>query len=242
MTMQLEHDHSEGAIRRRLAEERRPNYVRDWVYGGIDGAITTFAIIAGVIGAALSSKVIVILGLANLVADGLSMAASNYSGTKAETDDHARLRDIERKHIAFAPDGEREEIRQILQAKGLNGHALDEAVAAITSNEETWVNTMLAEEYGLSPVLRVPTLSGLSTFAAFIICGAVPLLPFLLSLERALELAVIMTAIVFFAIGSAKSRWSLQSWWRSGLETLAIGLLAAGAAYAIGYMLRGLAG
>ena len=69
MTMQLEHDHSESAIRRRLAEERRPNYVRDWVYGGIDGAITTFAIVAGVIGAALSSKVIVILGLAYLVAD-----------------------------------------------------------------------------------------------------------------------------------------------------------------------------
>lgn len=242
MTMQLEHDHSEGAIRRRLAEERRPNYVRDWIYGGIDGAITTFAIVAGVIGAALPSKVIVILGLANLVADGLSMAASNYSGTKTESDDHARLRDIERKHIALAPDGEREEIRQILQAKGLTGHALDEAVAAITSNEEIWINTMLAEEYGLSPVLRVPALSGLSTFAAFIICGAVPLLPFLLSLERALELAVMMTAIVLFVIGSAKSRWSLQSWWRSGLETLVIGLLAAGAAYAIGYALRGLAG
>ncbi len=60
--------------------------------------------------------------------------------------------------------------------------------------------------------------------------------------EEEVELAVIMTAIVFFAVGSAKSRWSLQSWWRSGLETLVIGLLAAGAAYAIGYTLRGLAG
>ena len=68
--MTLEHGHSPGEIRRRLTEERQPNYIRDWVYGGIDGAITTFAIVAGVVGAALSAKVIVVLGLANLLADG----------------------------------------------------------------------------------------------------------------------------------------------------------------------------
>ena len=89
--MPLEHGHSVEEIRQRLSSERQVSYVRDWVYGGIDGAITTFAIVAGVVGAALSSKVIIILGLANLLADGLSMAASNYSGTKAEVDDVQRL-------------------------------------------------------------------------------------------------------------------------------------------------------
>ena len=103
--MTLEHDHSEDGIRVRLAEENRPNYVRDWVYGGIDGAVTTFAIVAGVVGAALSAKVILILGLANLIADGFSMAASNYSGTKTEVDDLERLREIERRHIALVPGG-----------------------------------------------------------------------------------------------------------------------------------------
>ena len=89
----LEHDHSPQAIRARLAKGTRPNYLRDWVYGGIDGAVTTFAIVAGVAGAQLSTKIVVILGMANLLADGFSMAASNYSGTKTEVDDLERLRE-----------------------------------------------------------------------------------------------------------------------------------------------------
>ena len=239
--MTLEHDHSEDGIRLRLAEENRPNYVRDWVYGGIDGAVTTFAIVAGVVGAALSAKVILILGLANLIADGFSMAASNYSGTKTEVDDLERLRAIERRHIALVPEGEREEIRQILRSKGLTGQALEEAVNAITSNEETWINTMLAEEYGLTPVVRTPAMSALATFSAFLICGVVPLLPFIISIPNPFMISLITTGLVFFLIGTIKSLWSLAPWWRSGLETLVIGLLAAGMAYLVGYLLRGFA-
>ena len=238
--MTLEHDHSEDGIRARLAEDSRPNYLRDWVYGGIDGAVTTFAIVAGVVGAALSTKVILILGLANLLADGFSMAASNYSGTKTEVDDMRRLREVERKHIRMAPDGERQEIRQILRNKGLDGAALEQAVHAITSNEETWVNTMLVEEYGVAPVIRDPLWSALATFAAFVLCGAVPLLAYLTPLDDPFTVSLVMTAAVFFAIGTAKSVWSLQPWWRSGIETLAIGMAAAGMAYAVGYLLRGI--
>jgi VIT1/CCC1 family predicted Fe2+/Mn2+ transporter len=238
--MTLEHDHSEDGIRARLAEDSRPNYLRDWVYGGIDGAVTTFAIVAGVVGAALSTKVILILGLANLLADGFSMAASNYSGTKTEVDDMKRLREVERKHIRMAPDGERQEIRQILHNKGLDGAALEQAVHAITSNEETWVNTMLVEEYGVAPVIRDPLWSALATFAAFVLCGAIPLLAYLTPLDDPFTVSLVMTAAVFFAIGTAKSVWSLQPWWRSGIETLAIGLAAAGMAYAVGYLLRGI--
>jgi VIT1/CCC1 family predicted Fe2+/Mn2+ transporter len=238
--MTLEHDHSEDGIRARLAEDSRPNYLRDWVYGGIDGAVTTFAIVAGVVGAALSTKVILILGLANLLADGFSMAASNYSGTKTEVDDMKRLREVERKHIRMAPDGERQEIRQILRNKGLDGAALEQAVHAITSNEETWVNTMLVEEYGVAPVIRDPLWSALATFAAFVLCGAIPVLAYLTPLDDPFTVSLVMTAAVFFAIGTAKSVWSLQPWWRSGIETLAIGMAAAGMAYGVGYLLRGI--
>lgn len=238
--MALEHDHSEDGIRARLAQDNRPNYIRDWVYGGIDGAVTTFAIVAGVVGAALATKVVLILGVANLVGDGFSMAASNYSGTKTEVDDAKRLREVERKHIRMAPDGERQEIRQILSNKGLEGAALEEAVHAITSNEDTWVDTMLVEEYGIAPAIRTPLTSALVTFAAFIVCGAVPLLPFLTPLADPFTVSLAMTAVVFFLIGTVKSVWSLQPWWRSGLETLVIGLLAAGMAFLIGYLLRGI--
>jgi VIT1/CCC1 family predicted Fe2+/Mn2+ transporter len=240
--MQLEHDHSVEGIRSRLAKENRPNYLRDWVYGGIDGSITTFAIVAGVVGAGLASNIILILGLANLLADGFSMAASNYTGTKTEVDELARYRDIEKRHIAVEPDGEREEIRQIMQGKGLEGPALTAAVKAVTSSEDTWINTMLVEEYGLSTNLRSPMKSALSTMASFILFGSIPLLPFLLGLTNAFAISLGMTFLAFFLIGTIKSKWSLATWWRSGLETLLIGLAASTLAYAVGYLVKDLAG
>ncbi len=239
--MKLEHSHERADISERLAAENNPNYVRDWVYGGIDGAVTTFAIVAGVVGAQLSSGIILILGLANLLADGFSMAASNYSGTKTEIDDRARLIEIEKKHIRHAPDGEREELRQILQGKGLKGNALEEAIEAIASNEAVWIETMLTEEYGLASTMRSPWKSGLATFAAFCICGAVPLIPFLLPFSQPFLWASLLTGVVFFIIGAIKARWSLAPWWWSGLETFVIGMLAASAAYIVGYLLQGLA-
>ena len=239
--MRLEHDHSPEAIDRRLSAGPRASYVRDWVYGGIDGAVTTFAIVAGVVGADLSSGVALILGVANLVADGFSMAASNDSGTKAEHDDAERLRRIEERHIAIAPEGEREEIRQIYAAKGFTGEDLERVVAVITSDRKRWVETMLAEEYGLALAGRSPLGAAASTFSAFLLCGSVPLLSFVAGSERAFAWSIGLTAAVFFAIGAAKSRWSPAPWWRSGLETLAIGAGAAGFAYAIGYALSGLA-
>ncbi|GKX34910.1 MAG: membrane protein [Rhizobiaceae bacterium MnEN-MB40S] len=236
--MKLEHDHSAAAIRDRLGAGAKPNYIRDWVYGGIDGAVTTFAIISGVVGAELSTRTIIIMGFANLIADGFSMAASNYSGTKTEVDNLERLRRIERKHIAAEPEGEREEIRQILQNKGIEGEALESAVAAVTSNDETWISTMLVDEYGLSEVVRSPMLSAASTFIAFLICGLVPLMPYLIGSEDGFVISLVATAVVFFAIGATKATWSPQPWWRSGLETLAIGLAASAVAYAIGYFLK----
>jgi VIT1/CCC1 family predicted Fe2+/Mn2+ transporter len=233
-TVAAEHDHSREAIASRLAEGARVNYLRDWIYGGIDGAVTTFAIVAGVEGAGMSAKVILILGVANLVADGFSMAASNFSGTKAEVDEVHKLREVENRHVTEHPEGEREEVRQILAAKGLSGDALEGAVDALSQNKSAWVEFMLTEEYGIPRVLRSPVKAALSTFAAFVLCGMVPLLPFLNSVDDAFWVASVMTGTVFFAIGAVKSRWSLQTWWWSGLETLFIGTVAAASAYGIG--------
>jgi VIT1/CCC1 family predicted Fe2+/Mn2+ transporter len=239
--MPLEHEHTPEAIRQRLSIGRRPNYLRDFVYGGVDGAVTTFAVVSGVSGAELSHGIVIILGIANLLADGFSMAASNYSGTKTEIDDAMRLRAIEERHVREAPEGEREEVRQIMAGKGLAGETLEGAVEAITADKRVWIDTMLSDEYGLAASQRAPLRSALATFAAFIVCGGVPLLSFVLDLADPFRWSLILTTIVFFAIGSIKSRWSLAPWWRSGLESTAIGLLAAGVAYAAGYVLGGLA-
>ena len=237
---ELEHSHAPEAIAERLSGRRQTSYLADFVYGGIDGAITTFAIVAGVMGASLSSGVILILGLANLLADGFSMAASNYSGTKTVTDNISRLKLVERRHVETDPAGEREEVRQLLEKKGLRGEALASGVESITSDQERWINFMLVEEYGMPTSKPVPIRAGLATFVAFLLCGSVPLLPFLLNIPNAFPVAMVMTGAVFFLIGAMKSRWASAGWLRSGLETLTIGGIAASLAYLVGDVLSSL--
>lgn len=238
---ELEHEHSVEAIQARLSSVKH-NYVRDWIYGGIDGAITTFAIVSGVAGAQLSPLIVLILGFANLVADGFSMAASNYLGTRAEIDDYHRLKEIEYRHIRIHPEGEREEIRQIYKEKGFEGAELEKAVELITSDPDRWVETMLTEEYGLPAEIRSPWKAAASTFSAFCICGLIPLLPFLFGTENAFGISSALTALTFFIIGSVKSRWSTATWLNSGLETFFVGTLAAVLAFAVGVLLKDLAG
>ncbi|MBF9058970.1 hypothetical protein HKCCSP123_07205 [Rhodobacterales bacterium HKCCSP123] len=229
-----EHGHSQAEVEARISAPSGRGYLRDMIYGGIDGAVTTFAIVAGVAGAGLSTGVILALGIANLLADGFSMAAGNYSGTKAERDDTRRLARVERRHLRDDPDGERREIREILRLKGLKGEVLEAATDQIAADREAAVTLMLTDEYGLAPVEPHPMRAALATFGAFQVAGAVPLIPFLLGLPEAFRLAAGMTFAVFFAIGAAKSLWSEAPWWRSGLETLLIGGLAAAVAYGVG--------
>lgn len=238
----LEHSHQPDDIAARLARGPDASYLRDWVYGGIDGAVTTFAIVAGSVGASLSTKIILILGVANLLADGFSMAAANYSGSKSENEEFQRLRAVEEKHISVAPEGEREEIRQIFRTKGFDGEDLEEMVRLVTSNRSTWIETMLLAEYGISDGGRAPLKAALYTFAAFVLFGALPLLPFLAALPASAATASLLTACAFFAIGSLRARWSQRHWIACGAETTAIGMVAAGIAYLAGHGLQHLFG
>jgi VIT1/CCC1 family predicted Fe2+/Mn2+ transporter len=287
----LEHSHDSASIRRRLEAGPHVSYLRDLVYGGIDGAITTLAVVAGAMGADLSARVVLIMGMANLVGDGFSMAAANFSGTRAEVDEYARLRAMEERHLDLVPEGEREEVRQIYRRKGFEAGDLERAVAVVTADRARWIDAMMIEEHGQPSVLRTPWKAALGTFAAFLLCGSIPLLPFAANLDTVGDfdgaepmresllapwrqtgrkqdrgpgllnhnvrynsllslrsdfansinlagssfLSLAATALVFFGIGSAKSRWSVTSWWRSGSETLAIGIAAAGLAFAVGY-------
>ena len=240
--LKLEHGHTLEDISERLSSGPRHNYLRDCIYGGVDGAVTTFAVVAGVVGAELAPAIVLIMGFANLAADGFSMAASNFLGTRAEREDFERLETVERRHIEVVPEGEREEVRQIFKRKGFDGDDLERVVSLITADRSRWVRTMLTEEYGLPAEVRSPVKAALATFAAFCLCGLVPLVPYVFGAREALALSTLLTGGVFFAIGSVKSRWSTAQWWRSGLSTFAVGGLAAALAYAVGVLLRGLAG
>src|SRR5215207_4310130 len=221
---ELEHEHTPDAIADRIAASNH-NYIRDFIYGGIDGAVTTFAVVSGVSGAELSPSIVLILGFANLFADGFSMAASNYLGTRAEQDDYERLEKIEYRHIEVEPEGEREEVRQIYSEKGFEGEELETAVDLITSDKDRWVKTMLTEEYGLPATIRSPWRASIATFIAFVVCGLVPLLPYLFGVNSSFAVSSAMTGVTFILIGSLKSKWSTSSWVRSALETLFVGAL-----------------
>ena len=238
--------HDPQLIAQRLDDGPDSVYVRDFIYGAVDGAITTFAIVAGVAGAGLSSSVIIILGFANLLADGFSMAVSNYLGTRAENQHRIKIRNRELEEIKRFPEGEVEEIRQIYARKGFEGRILDDAVDVITSDEKTWVDTMVQEEFGLSLQSHDPLKAGLATFGAFCLVGFIPLMTYVANwlspglIDYAFGLSAGLTVIAFFIVGAMKGRFVDQGWLVSGLETVAIGGIAAGMAFGVGLLLKGL--
>lgn len=240
-TTDLELEHRPESIRSRLEQERRHSYLGDGVLGAIDGTVTTFAVVAGAIGAGFSAMVVIVLGFANLFADGFSMAVSNYLNTKSQQQRVAQTRRWEERHIQEIPAGEREEIAQIFARKGFEGDVLDRIVETITADHGLWLDTMLTEEHGLQLDGPSPVRAGLATFLSFLLVGLIPLVPFLLpglSQDQRFLASCIATAMAFLAVGLAKGVVLEHGPVRSGLETLITGGVAALLAYLVGGWLR----
>lgn len=233
--------HAQRRIISRLRNESGHSLLRDAMLGAVDGAITTFAVVAGSIGGGFSATVVIVLGMAGLLADGFSMAVSNYLSTKSERERLAQARDDEARHIDVVPIQQQDEVRQIFAEKGFNGQTLDQIVATITADRRLWIDTVVNEEFRLQLVGADPVRAGLATFAAFLLVGACPLAPFLipgLSLAGAFTISSAVTVVAFLAVGMVKGRIIGASVWRSGLETLLTGSAAASLAFFVGYGIR----
>jgi len=242
---ELLREHHPDAIRERLQRSPQSQNISDAVLGGIDGCVTTFAVVSGAVGAGFSSTVALVLGFANLFADGFSMAISNYESIRAGREYADSVRRTEHEHIDKVPAGEREEIRQIFARKGFTGATLEEIVETICQDRHLWVETMLIEEHGIQQAGPDPWRSALVTFAAFLLVGAVPLLPFFLpglTQHWQFVASTCLAGVMFFAIGTLKSLVFARPFWRSGMTTLLTGSAAAGLAYLTGYLLRAVFG
>ncbi|WP_347158688.1 VIT1/CCC1 transporter family protein [Pontibacter chitinilyticus] len=243
---QLKASHTPDQIRRRLVHGQNHSYLRDFVYGAVDGAVTTFAVVSGVAGAGLAPRIVIIMGMANLFADGFSMAVSNFLGIRSEKQQLERASTQEQLHLKLYPEGEVEEIRQIFAGKGFTGDVLEQAVQIITSNKKQWTYTMLQEEYDFPLYQASAWKAALATFVAFLLMGLVPVFPFLWNYLTTVPFrdpfmwSSISTAGAFFAIGAIKSRFVDKPWYLSGLETLLLGGAAATLAYLVGDLLKGL--
>jgi VIT1/CCC1 family predicted Fe2+/Mn2+ transporter len=235
--------HTDDAIMSRMKASIEQSYVGDFILGAIDGLVTTFAVVASVAGAGLRAEYALVLGLANLLADGFSMAAGNYLKSKADKEVLDRFRQMEEQHIDLVPEGEREEIRQIYREKGFKGKTLEEVVSVITADRKRWVDEMLVGEWGLQLEQPSPFWSGLWTMVAFISVGFIPLVTFVFYVGRAISTEAfiyssLLTLVAFFCIGYIKGVVLEQPRFKGGLESLLIGGLAAAMAYGVGYFAK----
>ena len=238
----LSKEHSVSSIRERLSSENSPSYLGDFILGAIDGLVTTFAIISGVAGAKFDVSIALILGVANLLADGFSMAVSNYFRAKSDHDILEKARLTEERHIELVPEGEREEIRQIFLKKGFKGNILEEIVHKVTSNKKLWVDTMLTEELGLRLSNPLAWKAALATFISFCLVGSMPLLPFIVNIYEDVNhiflMSSVFTFLSFYLLGFFKGHYLHQKRFWTGFETLFLGGGAALIAYFVGYFLH----
>jgi len=219
-------------------------YVGNIVYGGVDGVITTFAVVSGVVGAALDVSVLLILGVANLLADGFSMAVSAYLSSKSEQEYYQRQEKRQEWKVQHKPDVERDILRNLYEEDGYDAEESHEMTDIQTRQAPRWVRTMMIQELGLVPDRRTPPRSALVTFGAFVLAGSLPLLVYMLGLflsipdAVALPISIGLSGIALFALGAAKVYVTRRNWFHSGLETMLIGALAGGVAYAVGFLLE----
>lgn len=221
-------------------------FIKDFVYGSIDGIITTFAVVAGVSGAGLASTIILILGFANLLADGLSMSISNYLSVKSEQEHYHKERRREEEELRTTPHEEVRDIEQIFSKKGFKGKILDKIVNTIIKNQKVWVDTMMKEELGLTIDNIDPRKSALVTFGSFLIMGFIPLITFVIGAfipeinQAAFTISLIISFIALFMVGLIKGLVLDQKWYISGGQTLIIGSIAAIVAYSVGFLMQGI--
>ncbi|MFQ5849560.1 MAG: VIT1/CCC1 transporter family protein [Candidatus Binatia bacterium] len=239
--------HAPEHLERSLREDgTRSQHLADAVLGATDGIVTTFAIVAGAAGASLSPGIVLIMGFANLFADGFSMAIGNYLGARSQQEYWYEERARETWEIKHLPEAEREEIRRIYRRKGFEGEQLEGIVKTLTTDQERWVEEMMREELGIQEERIAPLMSGMVTFTAFFLAGLLPVFPYVLAFLRPVLVANTfilstgITAMALFSVGMVRRFMTRRPWWQSGLEFLGIGGLAAACAFFVGYILRGL--
>ncbi|MFC0264698.1 VIT1/CCC1 transporter family protein [Fontibacter flavus] len=219
------------------------NYLREFVYGGIDGAVTTFAVVAGAVGANLDPSIIIILGFANLFADGFSMSVGAYLSAKSEKEHYKKHRNIEYWEIETIPEIERKEVEDIYRAKGFEGKLLQDVVDVIVSDKDRWVDEMMKNELEMIPDSKSPFKIGLATLISFILVGFIPLIVYVYDYFRDLNYdkffwTSLFTGLAFLLIGWMKSYVNQTNTLKSITETLALGFIAALVAYYVGDILE----
>lgn len=216
------------------------HYLPEIVYGGIDGAITTFAVVAGATGAQAGYFYVLIFGFANLIADGFSMSVGNFFSTRSAKEKIDKIRSRKSGHILTDGKNEKDSIREIYKAKGLSGKVLDEVVETITSDRKVWLDTLMKEKLEITKDEKSPVKTAVATFISFFMIGLIPLSSYLIKTFTELKenslflIACIATGVALIIIGYFKSKVNEKRIMKGIIETLLLGGFAALLAYLAG--------
>ena len=221
------------------AHNHEPNNVgsemRDIILGWQDGLVNVLGVVLAVAAATISTKTIIIAGLAAMFAESVSMAAVAYTSTKAARDYYDRELETEKKEIDEMPELERKEIKGIYYKKGFRGLQLANIVKKITSSKKLWLETMMTEELGLSRDHHNPGKSAAIVGLSAVVGSLFPLIPFFfLSPVAGVIPALVLSVVVLFGLGAAKAKVTIGNWLKSGAEIAVIGLAAALIGYGLG--------
>lgn len=218
-------------------------YLGEFVYGGIDGCVTTFAVVAGSVGAGLDSSIILILGFANLLADGFSMSIGAFLSARSDRDYYDKHEKLEYWEIDNIPEKEVEEVREIYRDKGFEGELLEQVVAKITEDKDRWVDVMMKDELEMIKDDKSPVLIGAVTFISFLLIGFIPMLIYVIDFTNPISgnlflYASILTGMGFLIVGLLKSFVNHTSRLKGIAETLFLGAAAAAVSFYVGAFLE----
>ncbi len=248
------HLHDPAAVAAALTArtDERPSlmgtYIKSIVYGGLDGIITTFAVVSGVAGAQLGASIILILGIANLLADGFSMGTGDYLSTKSEREFYHKEAKRQAWEIDNFAEGQKAELMALYLQGGYTQEEAQQLVAIQSANKARWVHTMMVEELNMLEDDGSPIYNAIATFLAFIVAGSMPLAVYVIGLvtpiatDTAFIISILSAGVALFLLGAAKVYVTHLNAIRSGMEMLLVGGFAAVVAYVVGALLKNIGG
>ncbi|TMR95995.1 VIT1/CCC1 transporter family protein [Nonomuraea basaltis] len=212
-------------------------WLRPAVFGAMDGLVSNFALIAGVVGAAGAGRAAVLAGFAGLAAGAFSMAAGEYTSVKSQTELMRAEIAVERRELARNPVGERAELAALYRSRGLDADLARRVAEGLSADPEQALRVHVREELGVDPDdLPSPYLAAGSSFCAFATGALVPLVPFLFG-ASGLVAAVVLSVLGLFGFGAAVAVMTARPWWLGGLRQLALGVGAATVTFGLGNLL-----
>ncbi|MGN9780235.1 VIT1/CCC1 transporter family protein [Nonomuraea sp. ZG12] len=209
-------------------------WLRPSVFGAMDGLVSNFALIAGVAGGTSDTKIISLAGVAGLAAGAFSMAGGEYVSVASQRELAQAEIAVEAGELDRHPEAELEELAQVFIGRGVEPALAVEVARQISRDPEQALEVHAQNELGVEPGdLPSPKLAAMSSFLAFSVGAALPLLPYLFGVVNLWVSAVLSCAALFIA-GVIVSTVTARSWWYSGLRQLVVGSVAAALTFALG--------